>query len=180
MQAAGLSRGARSAVKKWPISHIFPAFRTCLKELISRLERLTCCVTRSLIVLHLSGFWKMDWNRPIRILTPRNANCCDGIGSSPRTNEMPANQMLSRLMRFFLIAAIGICALSPLAGRARQESAADSAKLAAAEKEACSKNLLQIYDAIQAYQTDHRDLPNWLSDLVPQYLDDPNVLTCPV
>ena len=93
---------------------------------------------------------------------------------------MPANQMPSRLMRFFLIAAIGICTLSPLAGRAQQEATADSAKLDAAEKEACSKNLRQIFDAIQAYQTDHRDLPNWLSDLVPKYLDDPNILVCPV
>jgi hypothetical protein len=27
---------------------------------------------------------------------------------------------------------------------------------------------------------DHKDLPNWLSDLVPQYLNDANVLICPV
>ncbi len=27
---------------------------------------------------------------------------------------------------------------------------------------------------------DHKDLPNWLSDLVPQYISDVNVLICPV
>src|SRR5262249_39714457 len=30
------------------------------------------------------------------------------------------------------------------------------------------------------YQVDHKDLPNWLSDLVPQYLTDANALICPV
>jgi hypothetical protein len=92
---------------------------------------------------------------------------------------MPANQMFSCLTRYLLIAAVAICAALPAASPA-QNPDAESAKLEAAEKEACSKNLRQIYDAIQAYQTDHKELPNWLSDLVPQYLDDPNVLTCPV
>ena len=50
----------------------------------------------------------------------------------------------------------------------------------AEERAACIKNLKTIYDAIQEYQRDHKSLPNWLSDLVPQYLADVNVLTCPV
>lgn len=50
----------------------------------------------------------------------------------------------------------------------------------AEEKQACVKNLKLIYSAIQAFQADHQDLPNWLSDLVPQYLEDANVLICPV
>src|SRR4029078_7790297 len=36
------------------------------------------------------------------------------------------------------------------------------------------------YDAIQAYQFDHKELPNWLSDLVPDYIPDGNALICPV
>jgi len=52
--------------------------------------------------------------------------------------------------------------------------------LAAQEKEECIKNLKTIYAAVQAYEVDHKDLPNWLSDLVPQYLPDANVLVCPV
>jgi thiol-disulfide isomerase/thioredoxin len=48
------------------------------------------------------------------------------------------------------------------------------------EKEACTKNLRQIYEAIQAYRREHKDLPNWLSDLVPKYLADPAVFICPV
>jgi hypothetical protein len=49
-----------------------------------------------------------------------------------------------------------------------------------AEREGCINNLKLIYDAIQAYQIDHKDIPKWLSDLVPQYLTDANVLICPV
>jgi hypothetical protein len=50
----------------------------------------------------------------------------------------------------------------------------------AEEKADCIKNLKVIYEAIQAFQAEHRDLPMWLSDLVPQYLTDANVLMCPV
>lgn len=49
-----------------------------------------------------------------------------------------------------------------------------------ADRETCRKNLDAINKAIQAYRVDHKDLPAWLSDLVPKYIKDPNVLTCPV
>ena len=48
------------------------------------------------------------------------------------------------------------------------------------EKQACIKNLETIYQAIQAFEKDHKALPYWLSDLVPDYLNDAAVLTCPV
>lgn len=48
------------------------------------------------------------------------------------------------------------------------------------DRQGCTKNLREIYVAIQAYQADHKDLPNWLSDLVPEYLPDVNVLICPL
>ncbi len=51
---------------------------------------------------------------------------------------------------------------------------------AAKDKEACTHNLKTIYAAIQAYQKDKKELPNWFSDLVPQYLPDVTVLMCPV
>jgi hypothetical protein len=61
-------------------------------------------------------------------------------------------------------------------------SAADpsDAKNDPLEKETCSKNLRQIYDAIQAYRKDHKELPHWLSDLTPAYLKDSAALKCPV
>ena len=48
------------------------------------------------------------------------------------------------------------------------------------DDELCRKNLEKIYTAIQAYEKDHKDLPNWLSDLVPDYIADVSILTCPI
>ena len=45
--------------------------------------------------------------------------------------------------------------------------------------EICTQNLLVIAGAIQAYQKEHDDLPEWLSDLHPKYLPDTNILICP-
>ncbi len=63
---------------------------------------------------------------------------------------------------------------------AQTNAALDTTDLAVDEKAACIQNLKAIYDAIQTYQNDHKNLPDWLSDLVPQYLPDANVLVCPV
>ncbi len=51
---------------------------------------------------------------------------------------------------------------------------------AAADQEKCTQNMLKIYKAIQAYRHDHKALPNWISDLVPDYLKDESALLCPV
>ncbi len=59
-------------------------------------------------------------------------------------------------------------------------SAAPASNQVSKEKEACIKNLKVINEALQVYQADHKDLPYWLSDLVPQYLPNPSVLICPV
>ena len=45
--------------------------------------------------------------------------------------------------------------------------------------EICTQNLIAIGEAIQAYQKEHDDLPEWLSDLHPKYLADANILICP-
>jgi beta-lactamase regulating signal transducer with metallopeptidase domain len=57
---------------------------------------------------------------------------------------------------------------------------APSQELLAQESEIDRQHLQRIYKAIQAYYKDRRDLPNWLSDLVPQYLPDAAVLISPV
>lgn len=59
-------------------------------------------------------------------------------------------------------------------------SGADTNALATAEAEQCRTNLTRIHTAIRAYQAENKKLPDWLSDLVPKYIDDLNVLTCPV
>jgi hypothetical protein len=71
-----------------------------------------------------------------------------------------------------------LCGLAPSAS-AQTSAAAEDPKLAADDKAGCMRNLKIIYDAIQAYQIDHKTIPNWLSDLVPQYISDANVLICP-
>ncbi|MDE0469125.1 MAG: redoxin domain-containing protein [Candidatus Poribacteria bacterium] len=45
--------------------------------------------------------------------------------------------------------------------------------------EICTQNLLAIGKAIQAFQKEHNDFPEWLSDLHPKYLPDANSLICP-
>jgi thiol-disulfide isomerase/thioredoxin len=48
------------------------------------------------------------------------------------------------------------------------------------DKELCTQQLHTVYQAVQAYRRDHKDLPNWLSDLVPKYIADTNILICPI
>jgi len=43
----------------------------------------------------------------------------------------------------------------------------------------CTQNLLAIGKAIQAYQKEHGDFPEWLSELYPKYLPDADILLCP-
>jgi protocatechuate 3,4-dioxygenase beta subunit/thiol-disulfide isomerase/thioredoxin len=50
----------------------------------------------------------------------------------------------------------------------------------AAEKEIDKRQMRQVFDAIRAYERDHGKLPDWLADLVPEYLKDPAVLVSPV
>ncbi len=63
--------------------------------------------------------------------------------------------------------------------RAQPASAAEAAE-DDADRQACLKQLEKIHEAIQAYRRDHKDLPNWLSDLVPKYIADKDQLICPV
>jgi len=90
--------------------------------------------------------------------------------------------MKRRTAQWFAILAIGASAAVGPGSVASTEtnSTAVAPDKASAEKEACMNNLKLIYTAIQGYQADHHDLPDWLSDLVPQYLADANVLMCPV
>ena len=86
------------------------------------------------------------------------------------------------IAQWFTILAIGASAAAGLAVGASAQTipAGGDPATAAEDKEACMKNLKVIYEAIQTFQAEQHDLPNWLSDLVPQYLADMNVLMCPV
>ncbi len=45
--------------------------------------------------------------------------------------------------------------------------------------EICKQHLLEIGKAIQVYQQENGDFPEWLSELHPEYLPDVNLLLCP-
>ena len=45
--------------------------------------------------------------------------------------------------------------------------------------EICTQNLVAIGKAIEAYQKEHGDFPDWLSALHPKHLADANTLICP-
>jgi hypothetical protein len=59
-------------------------------------------------------------------------------------------------------------------------TAAGNRAIPSPEKDEDRQHLERIYKAICAYYRDHQDLPNWLSDLVPQYLADAGDLVSPV
>ena len=45
--------------------------------------------------------------------------------------------------------------------------------------EICKQHLLEIGKALRAYQKEHDDFPEWLSELHPEYLPNANLLLCP-
>lgn len=90
--------------------------------------------------------------------------------------------MKRSIARQSIISAAGTAAVAALVWLVTLPTqAAEPARTQALDdKEACIRNLKVIYQAIKAYEADHKDLPNWCSDLVPEYLPDANVLICPL
>ncbi len=70
---------------------------------------------------------------------------------------------------------LAVASMFWLATPARSAEAAPSE-----DKEECTKQLKTVYEAIQSYRREHKDLPDWLSDLAPNYLADTNLLICPI
>jgi hypothetical protein len=93
-------------------------------------------------------------------------------------------QITHRAMRAFLGAAVAILVFHApprLARAASAQAEPDSGQsLEDRELEIDKQHLHKIFDAIQAYKKQHGDLPNWLSDLYPEFLSDPNILMSPV
>jgi hypothetical protein len=46
-------------------------------------------------------------------------------------------------------------------------------------RQACQRNLTRIFDALGQYVERYGSLPNWLSDLWPEFISDRKVLVCP-
>jgi hypothetical protein len=118
-----------------------------------------------------------------------NKNLFSPVGAAAATPWREAKPLAAgSWIRLLLAAMVMSMASRPLA--AAEPEATPSAKPAtnatsadaekAVEAAQCRKNLARINTAIQAYRADNKQLPDWLSDLVPKYLDDVTVLTCPV
>jgi len=70
-----------------------------------------------------------------------------------------------------------LCSAAVLCSFLEVRGAEDSAD--AHEKAISKQRMQQIYDAIQSYRKEHKELPPYLSDLYPQYIADTNVFLCP-
>ncbi len=73
----------------------------------------------------------------------------------------------------------GSSPITALANPAAEQGSGSSTSIEQ-ERAIDKRNLQTIYQAITAYYRDNKDLPNWLSDLVPKYLPDAEVLVSPV
>ena len=58
----------------------------------------------------------------------------------------------------------------PMAPATMETSPQDTTQPADPLKRQCQQNLRELYAGIKAYEKSHGDIPNWLSDLVPQYI----------
>ena len=90
-----------------------------------------------------------------------------------------SSAMLGLVGGFGLAVAGGL--LHPSWGTAAEDDGAKTEYYSTdpAFREECRLRLGRIHEAILKYQKEHKALPRWLSDLVPEYVNDPNVLVCP-
>ena len=86
-------------------------------------------------------------------------------------------------MKAILTVGIVLCLLITPAFAAEEPAQKSSAAPDAAQNqkniEICTQNLLTIGKAVEAYQKEYGDFPEWLSQLHPKYLSDANMLRCP-
>ena len=73
-----------------------------------------------------------------------------------------------------------VTTLVPTTETPQSGPAAANAALEEQERQTDKQHLRLIYQAIQAYKQKRGELPGWLSDLVPEFLADTNVLMSPV
>ncbi len=87
-------------------------------------------------------------------------------------------------MKAYLLLGIGVClvgcAISPDTEEPTEKPSENLAETQDQKNiEICTQNLEAIGKAIETYQKEHGDFPEWLSELHPKYLQDANLLLCP-
>ncbi len=91
-----------------------------------------------------------------------------------------SNALVRGIVGLLLTASLNLPMAWAQAPATETAGAAPADSLAAQERAIDKQHLTQIYQAIQAYKKDHGEVPNWLSDLFPDYLKDPDILMSPV
>ena len=81
---------------------------------------------------------------------------------------------------YIAVLAAMICLCRPDTGPAAEKpSKRASFTTNSADQAACQRQLNMIHGAIEEYLRRNQKLPQWLSDLVPDFINDPKMLICP-
>lgn len=108
-----------------------------------------------------------------------------GVATRSR-GRIEKNRLLSLLTQLAAALCLGVLIGGPVPARGQQAvgqaphpSASSVSAATAQERETDKQNMLVIYQALKAYEKERGKLPDWLSDLVPKYVQDPNTLVSP-
>src|SRR6266571_4704003 len=87
---------------------------------------------------------------------------------------------LRRILHCRYLVLIAACLCNPASG-VEDGTSSDKPNYStnSVDRDACRSQLNRIYGAIQEYQRRTQKLPVWLSDLIPDYIHDPDFLVCP-
>jgi hypothetical protein len=94
-------------------------------------------------------------------------------GRFPPSRGIKPRAMHRRLFRRPIALILCVWALSA-PSQARAQTGADRDRIE------CEGNLRLVWEAIQEYRREHKDVPHSLSELSPKYISDPAPLICPV
>ncbi len=113
----------------------------------------------------------------------------EGADSCENTKIRPGSRIRDPNSKFLLSVVVCLGVLigepsscrgqGPASGQAQVPSASITSAPTAEEHKTDKQNMLVIYKALKAYEKEHGKLPDWLSDLVPKYIQDTNVFVSP-
>jgi hypothetical protein len=117
----------------------------------------------------------------------RHLDAKNGQSFFARQGRVRKERLLSIPTRLSAMICLGVLIGGPSPARGQGQDSgqapARSASIASAptaeEYDADKQNMLVIYKALKAYEKEHGKLPDWLSDLVPKYIEDSSVLVSP-
>jgi hypothetical protein len=122
--------------------------------------------------------------RPLAALSRERSGSVFGLRiSGPRCLRSSLHGDFTAALVISLTVLIGgpsAWAQAQAAGQAVPPSASIPSAATSEDHDADKQNMLVIYKALKTYEKEHGKLPDWLSDLVPKYIQDTNVLVSPI